>query len=395
MVVVLIAGAFTTALNIMLIGPLLTAIAAEFEKSEATTGQLATVTAIASGVTALVAAPWMDRWSRRTWLRYECGLLVVGTAASALAPTFEWLVVGRCLAGIGGAVIFANCLAATGDLFPHETRRNQVIGLVMTAATVAGLLGLPLLTQIEAAIGWRWAMATLLLPIALVLAGTRWLPTGTATAHGKLRTGWWSGFQGVFAQAETVWLFGLILVQAVVWFGWFIYLGAFAEETHGMGSGLLTLLFLVSGAGDVLASNITPFLLRRWRARQVAAAMTVILTASLLAVGVVFTSQMSLFIFVAIAGAAGGSLFICASILVLDSYPAGRGAVMSLQSAAMEVGGALGTAGFGAVLALNDDYAATYRLLGVVASLALLCLVMSARRARETQELVGATAPQP
>jgi hypothetical protein len=53
------------------------------------------------------------------------------------------------------------------------------------------------------------------------------------------------------------------------------------------------------------------------------------------------------------------------------------------------VGGALGTAGFGAALALSDDYAATYRMLGVAALFGFLCLVMSARRARETANAVG------
>jgi hypothetical protein len=57
---------------------------------------------------------------------------------------------------------------------------------------------------------------------------------------------------------------------------------------------------------------------------------------------------------------------------------------MSLQSAAMELGGAIGAAAFGVALALSDDYAATYRLLGVVALIMLLCLAMSARRARVT-----------
>jgi predicted MFS family arabinose efflux permease len=392
-VVVLIAGAFTTALNIMLIGPLLTAIADEFGKSEAATGQVATLTAAASGVTALVVAPWMDRWSRRTWLRLECGLLVVGTTMSALAPSFEWLLVGRTVAGIGGAVIFASCLAATGDLFPDIHLRNRVIGLVSTAATVAGLVGLPLITQIEAATNWRWAMASLLIPIAVVLIGTMWLPAGATAAHGPIWAGWVSGYQGVLARPETVWLFGLMVTQAVVWFGWFIYLGAFAEEVHGMGPGLLSVLFLVGGAGDVVASNVAPVLIRRWGPRPVAAAMTTVLAASLLGVGVVFTGQVSLFLFAAVAGAAGGALFICASILTLDSYPEGRGAVMSLQSAALEVGGALGTAGFGAALALSDDYAATYRMLGVVVLFGFLCLVMSARRARETQAAFGTAPP--
>jgi predicted MFS family arabinose efflux permease len=392
-VVVLIAGAFTTALNIMIIGPLLTAIADEFGKSEATTGQVATLTAAASGVTALVVAPWMDRWSRRMWLRLECSLLIVGTGISALAPSFEWLLVGRAVAGIGGAVIFANCLAATGDLFPDEGLRNRVIGLVSTAATVAGLLGLPLITQLEAATNWRWAMASLLVPIALVLVGTRWLPTGVVAARGPIWAGWLSDYRGVLARAETVWLLALMVCQAVVWFAWFIYLGAFAEETHGMGPGLLSVLFLVGSAGDVIASNVAPVLIRRWGPRHVGAVMAAILGASLIGVGVVFTSQASLFVFAAAAGAAGGALFICASILTLDSYPERRGAVMSLQSAALELGGAVGAAGFGAALAVSGDYAATYRLLGVAALFALICLVMSARRAREPRVAMGVASP--
>ena len=152
---------------------------------------------------------------------------------------------------------------------------------------------------------------------------------------------------------------------------------------------MLAALFVVGSAGDVVACNLAPVLVRRWGPRQVGAAMTTFLAASMLGVGIVFDGQASLFAFAAVAGAAGGALFICASILTLDSYPDGRGAVMSLQSAALEVGGAVGTAGFGAALALSGDYAATYRLLGIMASAAFLCLLMSARRARETPVLVG------
>jgi predicted MFS family arabinose efflux permease len=66
---------------------------------------------------------------------------------------------------------------------------------------------------------------------------------------------------------------------------------------------------------------------------------------------------------------------------------------MSLQSAALEIGGAFGAAGFGVALALSDDYEVTYRLLGVVAAFALPCLVMSARRARESRAIVSVVAP--
>jgi DHA1 family inner membrane transport protein len=383
MVAVLIAGAFTTALNIALISPLVTAIAAEFHRSEAAAGQVATLTATASALTALAVAPWMDRWPRRVWLRIEAILLTVGTVISALAPGFGWLLVGRTVAGIGGAVIFGTCIAATGDLFPDSNTRNRMIGLVTTAATVAGLIGLPVITQIEAHAGWRWAMASILIPLAVVLLGTRWLPGGGTRSSGSAWAEWWSGYRAVLSRSETMWLLGLMVAQAFVWFAWIIYLGAFAEKELAMGAGLISLLFLIGSAGDVLGSNLGPILVRRWRPRPVAAVVSGILAAGLFAVGMAFVDTAALILLAAITGIAGGALFICTNILMLDSYPEGRGVVMSLQSAGLEAGGALGTAAFGAALALSDSYTASYRLLGVAALASLVCLLMSARRARE------------
>ena len=58
MVVVLVAGAFTTALNIALISPLVTAIAAEFGKSEAAAGQVQAGLCLHSGP--LMRVVWLD-----------------------------------------------------------------------------------------------------------------------------------------------------------------------------------------------------------------------------------------------------------------------------------------------------------------------------------------------
>jgi len=391
MVAVLIAGAFTTALNIALISPLVTAIAAEFGRSEAAAGQVATLTATASALTALAVAPWMDRWPRRVWLRIEAGLLTVGTLISVLAPGFGWLLAGRTVVGIGGAVIFGTCIAATGDLSPDQAIRNRMIGLVITAATVAGLIGLPVLTQIEAHAGWRWAMASILIPLAVVLLGTRWLPGGGTKSSGSAMAEWWSGYRAVLSRSETLWMLGLMVAQAFVWFGWIIYLGAFAEEVFGMGAGLISLLFLIGSGGDVLGSNLGPVLVRRWKPRRIATVVSGILAAGLFGVGFDFVDVTTLIVLAAITGLAGGILFVCTNILMLDSFPEGRGVVMSLQSAGLEVGGALGTAAFGAALALSDSYTASYRLLGVAALASLVCLAMSARPAREPEISVDGT----
>ncbi|MDP9369540.1 MAG: hypothetical protein M3Q03_14895, partial [Chloroflexota bacterium] len=95
---------------------------------------------------------------------------------------------------------------------------------------------------------------------------------------------------------------------------------------------------------------------------------------------VAYDQRWTLFPFVAIGSAMGALLFICVNVALLDSLPSDRGAVMSLQSACLELGGALGVAATGAGLALLDDYEAVYRLLGLVMPVVALFLFLSARR---------------
>src|ERR687894_174601 len=78
LMIILAVGAFTTALNVTLLSPLLVDIARSFDVSEAAAGQLATLTAASSGLMAVCVAPWMDRYSRRFWVRLECTLLAAG-----------------------------------------------------------------------------------------------------------------------------------------------------------------------------------------------------------------------------------------------------------------------------------------------------------------------------
>ena len=380
---VLALGAFTTALNVTLLSPLLTSIAAEFGVTDATAGQLATLTAGASGAMALLVAPWMDRYSRRGWIRFECVVLAIGSVLSAMAPGFGWLVAARVVTGIGGAVIGANCLAALSDLYADAHQRNRAIGLISTSFTLGSVLGLPILTQISDSFGWRWAIASPA-PIAMiVIAGSRWLPRTSMVVSGSRWRGWASGYAKILRHRQTVLLLAAMTMLMVVWFGWLIYFGAYAETVFAVSAGTLSLLFLVNGGSQVVSNNIVPFLLRSRPPATIIAFAIAALTLNLLLVGLVYTRVWTVFLFVAIGGAASAVTFLGLSILLLDSLPEARGTVMSLQSAVLEVGGAAGVAMTGLFLSRLDDYEATFRLLGVLAPLVLVFLTIGARRQRK------------
>jgi predicted MFS family arabinose efflux permease len=393
---ILSVGAFTTALNITLLSPLLVDIAEEFAVSEAAAGQLATLTAASSGLTAIAVAPWMDRYSRRFWLRFECSLLVLGSLLSALAPGFGWMFLGRAVAGIGGAVIGATCLAACADLFADVRVRNRALGLINSAFTLGAVFGLPVITLVADWSDWRWAIA-LPAPLALlVFAGSSFLP-GRAVAPlatDSLWRAWADGYRRVLASRETLWLLAAEIGFMVVWFGWLIYFGAFAETVFAVGAAMLSALFLVGGAAEMVGNNLAPVLLRRWSARAIGYAGIAVAAVNLLLVGVAYDQRWTLFPFIAIGSVAGAVLFICVSIALLDSLPSARGAVMSLQSACLELGGALGVAVTGLGLALLDDYEAVYRLLGLVMPVVALCLFVSGRRRTRDPDVEVDVRPQ-
>lgn len=373
---ILAVGAFTTSLNIMMISPLLKPISDDLGVSNAAAGQLATLMAGFAGLTALLVAPWLDRFSRRAWLQCESLLLGAGTVLSVLAPSFAWLFVGRALAGVGGAVIFAVCLAAVGDLFPQPSQRNQVIGVVGTAATLGAIVGLPVVAQLAAMSGWRWAMAAIL-PFAAILAvGASGLPRATTPRVGSMWHGWASGYQRVLANRETVSLLGVMVALCVAWFGWLIYFGAYAQTVFGLGAAALSLLFLVGGGAEVIANNVTPVLLRLHSPRTVVLGATVVLATNLLGVGIIYAQPWALIPFIAIASLSSVVVFTATSILLLDSQPAARGAVMALQSAGIEFGAAIGAASVGAGLAVLADYEAVYRLLGFALPVLVVPLVL-------------------
>src|SRR5262249_36397041 len=87
---------------------------------------------------------------------------------------FAWLMAARIVAGACGGVLGATVFAIVGDQVPYE-RRGAAMGAIMTAFSLASVLGVPL--GLWATGAWGWHAPFLLvalagLPVfALVLAG--------------------------------------------------------------------------------------------------------------------------------------------------------------------------------------------------------------------------------
>jgi predicted MFS family arabinose efflux permease len=383
LVAVLSLGAFAVVLNATLLSPLLRPIALDFGVPESTAGQLGTVAAIVGVLATLISAPLMDRFSLAGWLRGQALLLIEITLLSALAPTFGWLVFARALAGL--PVVLAKCLAACGETFPDEARRNRAIGIVVSATTVAIVAGLPVLAQLEAWLGWRWAMAAQLVPLAALVIGTWLLPAEPTKRRRPAGPGFIRQYVAVYRNRRVAWYLGAMAVLGLVYIGWLNYVGAYVAEDFGAGAGVLGALFLSAGVAELIANNVVPLVVRRIPASRLFAGSAVVLAINLLGTGTVYRSLPGVFVATAITSVCAAALYIALSILLLDGLPSAPGTVMALASASLGVGAAIGSSGVGAVLALIGGYEMAYQLLGAIMFAGALCVAMGARPGRAVE----------
>src|SRR5215510_15533980 len=143
-----------TPVVVLMLGPLLVALAHEFQTSVAMVGQLASATAITWGITAPLAGPVSDAYGRRRMLLTGLLLLAVGLLGSTLAWHYESLLACRLLTGVGAALVPPNCVAAVADLFP-PTARGKALGWLLSARGVGAAGGVPLVALFLGTGGWQ------------------------------------------------------------------------------------------------------------------------------------------------------------------------------------------------------------------------------------------------
>ncbi|MGB0867803.1 MAG: multidrug effflux MFS transporter [Granulosicoccaceae bacterium] len=112
----------------------------------------------------LLAQPFLGNWADRVGRRPVAifGLLVfaLGSAIAALAPSIEWLLLGRAAQGAGSAACMAIPRTIVRDVYPRN-KAASVIGYLTTAMMVVPMIGPAICGWITDATSWRWVHALL------------------------------------------------------------------------------------------------------------------------------------------------------------------------------------------------------------------------------------------
>lgn len=367
------------------ISPLLPSISESFRAGDAATGQLATLGSLAGFAFSIAATPWIDRLSRRSWFRLLSAMIMAGMLLAAFAPSFPILAVGRILSACGGALIMANCMTGARELFHDPGWRNRAIGLIVSASTLVFVVGLPIITQINAAFGWRIAMMAIALPALLLLLGVALLPVSPVRSL-TTRSSPFSAFGEAFGNTRIRALLICLALFSAIYSGWFVYFGAYATTVFAVSASLLSLLFFSAGTMQLVANNVAPILMRRFDPIRLIVIAMLSVACTLLTTGILIVTVPGALVAAGAVLMGTGLSYIAANVLLLDSNARQPGAVMALAGAAGALGGAFGPLISGASLAYTGSFEAAYRVVGLLAPVAILIIWQGTR---------AVAAPQP
>jgi len=155
------------AMDVLLIGFLVTPITKEFTLAPAQVGLVASAGFVGMFLGAAISGRLADRYGRRPIFQATLVLFSIGAVLSALAPTFELLLAARVIAGLGLGGELPVVATLVSEFSPRAQRGRMIVLLESFWAygtLAAGLVALFVLPQF----GWRGAFLVAALPALYV-----------------------------------------------------------------------------------------------------------------------------------------------------------------------------------------------------------------------------------
>jgi multidrug resistance protein len=118
-------------------------------------GSLVSSYNISAAITGLAYGLIADRFGRKFMMQINFIGFIIGTICCGIADTYETLLIARVIAGGFGGTLTAVVLAMITDLIPFQ-RRGKAMGAVMSAFSIASVLGVPLGLVIAERFSWSY-----------------------------------------------------------------------------------------------------------------------------------------------------------------------------------------------------------------------------------------------
>ncbi|MCU1677152.1 MAG: putative efflux protein [Frankiales bacterium] len=337
------------------------------------------ITAYALGV--VVGAPLLAilgaRLPRKTQLLLLMAGIGLGNLASALAPSYDTLLVARFVSGLPHGAYFGVGGVVAASLVAPE-RRGRAMSNMMLGLTIANIVGVPISTLLGQSLGWRATyFAVTVIAIVTVLAIARYVPFAPAHHGANFRS------ELTALRRLQVWL---TLITGAVGFGGFFavysYITPTLTEVSGYKLVAVPIVLSLFGVGMTIG-NVVGGRLADW---SIPGAIYIGL-GSVIGTLLVFThtahSVVPAAITVFVLGGTGSLMVPALQTRLMDAAHHGQNLAGSLNHSALNIANALGAFLGGLVIAAGYGYTAPAvvgALLAVAGAGVFTAALVTARR---------------
>ncbi|NYB52386.1 MAG: MFS transporter [Methanobacteriaceae archaeon] len=173
----LLVGVFMGSLDIGIVGPALPAIGVDFTVSDRFLSWVFTIYILFFMIGTPLMAKLSDIYGRKTVYLVNILLFLIGSVITISSLSFEMVLMGRSIQGVGAGGIFPVANAFIGDAFPPE-KRGGALGILSSVWGLTGVLG-PILGALLLDFGWQWLFIINIPVSLLVILGSLYvLPRG-------------------------------------------------------------------------------------------------------------------------------------------------------------------------------------------------------------------------
>jgi predicted MFS family arabinose efflux permease len=164
---------FITILTEALPAGLLPEMSQDLGVSVALIGQLVTVYALGSLLSAIPLAIATRCWRRRPLLMVAIAGFVVVNTVTTLSTNYTLTLIARFFAGVSAGLVWALLAGYAARMAPAHLQ-GRAIAIAMTGTPIALSLGIPLGTLLGASLGWRYTFGAMSVLTVALLGWVRW-----------------------------------------------------------------------------------------------------------------------------------------------------------------------------------------------------------------------------
>jgi len=369
----------------ILTGLLLIDIALTFERPVGAMGQINTLFYFVAVIFALSMGVLSVRFRHKSLLLIGLSSLSISALGCFFASDFNLMLISYSLSGVGTAMVTPMAFTLIGEHFPLDKRANA-IGWIVAGGSLSYAIGAPVIGFIAGLGGWRFVLFAFVLPISLasLLLAFIGLPsTSRSTQPAMSKETYLGSFKVVLSnRSATACLAGNIL-RSISFMVILLYGISFFRQRFLVSTDLASIVMVGAALCYTLGSLVSGRFVNRFGRKPLTVLTT--LLAGIFTVSFVYLPNLWLSLVLNFLGASFFGMGASASSsLTLEQVPEFRGTMMSINSAAMNLGSALGAA-LGGLALLLFDYEGLGSSLGAVGIVAAIVFHLLATDPTRTQ----------